>query len=359
MKKLILLALVVILLPMAAQAYELRDGDPAFIFQFVGDGTTLEVIMGETWCDYLYVANYAVRDINGTSCNGRLDTMAVVTTDLQGWPITNVFDYYVDANLLGENANGVCMLFEDTCTIAGGNCTFGDPADTILHVSWLYEVLVCIDVPCNQGDLTGQLNTLTGQIAYCDVTMTAQPDTSDCEDPNTRNPYSWAGETAPVDVYSMTSISFEVIASPPPLSIFQDTLYFVEEGVTQAYVPFSLCNGDLCAGISDYDYLITSNGTVGTALSQTGTVTGVGPGECADVYAIVDAGSAVACTYDTLKIVAWDVATGLTYDTCVQAIHVVEPVPVPLFTAPVVTILVLAMILAAAVIMKRHAVSKV
>jgi hypothetical protein len=59
-----------------------------------------------------------------------------------------------------------------------------------------------------------------------------------------------------------------------------------------------------------------------------------------------------------LTIIAWDAATGTVYDTCVQVVHVVEPVPVPLFTTPVVTILVLAMILAAAVIMKRTAISK-
>ena len=41
-----------------------------------------------------------------------------------------------------------------------------------------------------------------------------------------------------------------------------------------------------------------------------------------------------------------------------EEIHVVEPVPVPLFSTPVVTILVLAMILAAAVIMKRTAINK-
>ncbi|MCU0639576.1 MAG: hypothetical protein MUF59_06885, partial [Candidatus Krumholzibacteria bacterium] len=94
------------------------------------------------------------------------------------------------------------------------------------------------------------------------------------------------------------------------------------------------------------------------ALNTTGTVTGVLGGLCADVYGIVDAGDANVCDYDTLTIIAWDAATGTVYDTCVQVVHVVEPVPVPLFTTPVVTILVLAMILAAAVIMKRTAISK-
>ena len=58
MKKLILLALVVILLPTVGQAYDLRDGDPGFIFTFVHDDEVTELIMGETWCDFLYAAHY-------------------------------------------------------------------------------------------------------------------------------------------------------------------------------------------------------------------------------------------------------------------------------------------------------------
>jgi hypothetical protein len=76
-------------------------------------------------------------------------------------------------------------------------------------------------------------------------------------------------------------------------------------------------------------------------------------GACVDVYGIIDGGTANVCDYDELTIIVWDDATGTVYDTCVQLIHVVTPVPVPLFTAPIVTILVLVMILAAAVIMKR------
>jgi hypothetical protein len=350
MKKLILLALVVILLPTAGQAYDLRDGDPGFIFTFVGTGTTVELIMGESWCDFLYCANYYWLGQDPlASCIYPVDTFAVVNTDLQGWDIECLFSYAVHDDLLGTDADGYCIEYDDTCATTCAPYT----------VSWLMGVDVCITVPCDQGDLTGQTNTLTTKLVYCDDTMTPQPDTTDCVEPNIRNPYDWAGETGPVEVYSTLTMDFLVVASPPPLTIFQDTLYYVEEGVISAYVPFSLCNGDLCAGISDYDYVITSNGTVGPALNQTGTASGVGPGECADIYAIVDASTSLACQYDTLTIIAWDVATGLTYDTCVQAIHVVEPVPVPLFTAPVVTILVLAMILAAAVIMKRHAVSKV
>ncbi|MDD3642125.1 MAG: hypothetical protein PHQ19_01475, partial [Candidatus Krumholzibacteria bacterium] len=87
-------------------------------------------------------------------------------------------------------------------------------------------------------------------------------------------------------------------------------------------------------------------------INQPGQVT-VDGGACLDIYGIIDAGAANVCDYDELTIIAWDNATGTVYDTCVQLIHVVTPVPVPLLTAPVVTILVLAMILAAAVIIRR------
>lgn len=319
MKKLMLVALVVILLPAVASAQGIKQGDPAFYFNFPGG--TIDVIAGETWCDWLYAGNFYWAS---TLCSeGAVDTFAVVTSDVQGWPITNVFDDGADTD-----AEGVCYILDD-----------------VVNLEWYYVVGVCITVPCEA--LVGDLNTLTAQMVYCDEGVAA-PDSGDCEDPNVRS--------GPVDCYSTITQDFEVVESPPALYILQDTLYYVEQGQTAAYIPFSVCNGDACAPPTDYDFLITSLGTVGTALNQTGTASAVTGGTCQDVYGIVDAGTAVVCTYDTLTIVVWDAGVGSIYDTCVQAIHVVEPVPVPLFTAPVVTILVLAMILAAAVIMKRHAV---
>lgn len=323
MKKLILVALVVMLLPAVASAQGIKQGDPGFYFNFPGG--TIEVIAGETWCDHLYACNfYWANDPEVYSCVDPMDTFAVVTSDLLSWPITNVFD-----DDSGDDAEGVCVILDDNEGV------------------WYYNVAVCITVPCEA--LVGDLNTFSVQMVYCDEGVAA-PDSGDCVDPNVRS--------GPVDCYSTLNQDFEVVTSPPALYILQDTLYFVEQGQTAAYIPFSVCNGDPCAPATDYDYVITSLGYVGTALNQTGTAAGVVGGTCEDVYGIVDAGIAAVCTYDTLTIVVWDAGVGSIYDTCVQAIHVVEPVPVPLFTAPVVTILVLAMILAAAVIMKRHAVSK-
>jgi hypothetical protein len=328
MKKLVILALVAILLPSIAlaQVPGIKQGDPGVYaghpyYDFPGG--VIELVEGESWCHPYAICNFAYS--SGT-CTDLMDTFACVTDDLLGWPIVNPLE-------------GWCLIFNDSCTT---DPCYGD-------VGWAVGSEVCITAAC--PSTPGALNTLSLSIYYCDPTMTAQPDSGDCEDPNIRAGVYECWQTVTQD--------FEVVEPAPALVIWQDTLYLVEEGLAAAYVPFSICNGDLCAGTGDYDYVITSKGHVGAAINQTGTATAVAPGDCEDVFAVIDAGAAPWCTYDTLTIIGWDAATGTVYDTCVLPIHVVEPVPIPLFTAPVVTILVLAMILAAAVIMKRHAVSKV
>jgi len=324
MKKLILLALVVMLLPAMAQGYDLKQGDPAFYFDF--DGGTIELIRGETWCFSAYAMNYGWAS---TLCPGTYDTFAVVSGELLGWPLTNEFAAF-EQGTVGEDAEGTCYIIND------------DGVDP-----WYFVTDVCLTVPCEAA--IDDVNTLTLQMAYCDDQMVAQPDSGDCENPNIH---------AEVDRWSLISQDFVVVESPPALYILQDSLYYVEQGQTSAYIPFAICNGDPCAPATTYNYVITSLGATGLpAINQPGSLPGVVGGECGNVYGIVDAGEGIVCTFDELTIIAWD-ESGSVYDTCVQLIHVVEPVPVPLFTAPVVTILVLAMILAAAVIMKRHAVSK-
>lgn len=323
MKKLVFLALVVMLLPAMAQGYDLKQGDPGFYYST--DGGVINMVRGETWCFTAYAMNYGWAS---ATCPGYYDTFAVVTSDIQGWPITNEFLAF-DQGTEGEDAEGTCYIIND------------DGVDP-----WYFVTEVCMLVPCEA--LVDDTNTITIKMVYCDDQMVAQPDSGDCEDPNFQSD---------IPRYSTLTQDFLVVESPPALYILQDSLYYVEQGQTSAYIPFSICNGDPCAPATNYNYHITSNGNVGPALDQSGTLTGVVGGTCGDVYGIVDAGTGVVCTYDELTIIAWD-ETGSVYDTCVQLIHVVEPVPVPLFTAPVVTILVLAMILAAAVIMKRHAVSK-
>lgn len=155
-------------------------------------------------------------------------------------------------------------------------------------------------------------------------------------------------------------VAITVVEPPPEIEIFQDTLTAVDLGVNEAFIPFEICNGDPAADPRDYDYRITSLGYVGTALNTSGELVDVPGGECEYVYGVIDASEAAECDYDTLTIIGFFDASGPggIYDTCVQVIHVIQPLPVPLFTTPVVTIMVLAMVLAAAVIMRRRVTSK-
>jgi len=218
-----------------------------------------------------------------------------------------------------------------------------------LDCGYLWTQNVTITIPCSAT--VGAYDRVIGTVTYannagnCDITC------GDCADPNTR----------PADgffYYSDDTLWVHVLPAPPPPApvILQDTVTYVEQGQTQAYVPFSLCNDDQCFGVT-MGYTLVSKGHVGPALNINTSVL-VPAGKCVDVYGIIDAGTAAICTWDTLTIIAWTPAPGALYDTCVQRIHVVEQSTVPLFTVPVVTILVLALILAAAVFMRRRAVSK-
>lgn len=310
MKKLLFVAAAIMLLAGSVSAADIiRDGDPGFFVGFTPGPHY--VVKGETWYDEIAPANFGF--VTGALCP-LADTFCHHYTDLLGWAIVST-----------EAPEGECY------ELGAGSYFWCD---------------VSVTVPCDAS--IGATNTITAMMVYCDVEGVCQPDSADCEDSY------YSGVLRP----NVISVDLEVVESPPALYILQDTLYFVEQGQTAAYIPFSICNGDPCAPATDYGYTITSLGLVGAALNITDVATGVLGGTCADVYGIVDAGAADICDYDTLTIIAWDDATGTVYDTCVQVIHIVEPVPVPLFTTPVVTILVLAMILAAAVIMKRTAVSK-
>ena len=288
----------------------IKDGNPVFHGSYVFPdhgvtwGSTIQVIAGEIWEDYLLGINHPM----GTTCT-ETDTFCFSVTGTLAWPIV-----YTTGNHILESTAG----------------------------NWYRWLDFTINVPC---DVTvGDVNVVTFVHAYVDVEGNCRPEELSCSDNATH--------------VQRGTLSFEVVESPPALYILQDTLYFVEQGQTAAYVPFAICNGDACADETLYGYLITSTGVVGPAISQGGTIL-VSGGECGDVYGIIDAGDAIVCDYDELTIIAWaGEEPEVVYDTCVQIIHVVEPVAVPMFTAPVVTILVLAMILAAAVILRRGAARK-
>jgi len=225
-----------------------------------------------------------------------------------------------------------------------------DPAmgtPEILDPGYIWYQEISITAPCVATP--GMKDTLIASACYTNIAGVCAPECGDCADPNTRT-------STNVKYYNADTLIITVIAAPPALGVLQDTLTLVDRGQTQAFIPFTICNQDECAPPTLYSYNITSKGHVGTAINQSGSTT-VDGGACKDVYGIIDAGLAAACDYDTLTIIVWT-PVPVVYDTCVQVIHVIEPEEVPLFTVPVVTILVLALILAGAVFMRRREVSK-
>lgn len=311
MKKLLVLATVLLVLPVTLNAGEVVfNGDAGIYGMFY---PTADVLAGEVYCDVVGPANFG---FISTLCDDVIDTFCMHYYDDLGWAITTTLE---------GDAEGVCWELDSGYT---------------------FDIEVCITVPC-EGSVPGTVNNFCAMMAFCDVYEECQPDSGDCEDPNFWDP-DW--------VYNTTCVELTIVPTPPALNVIQDTLYFVEVGLTAAYIPFGICNADPCSPPVEYSYHLWSNGNIGTVIDMTGSESVAG-GECFDLYAILNSGAAEVCDYDTLTIIAWDPLVDL-YDTCVQIVHIVEPVDVPLFSTPVVTILVLAMILAAAVVMKRTAASK-
>jgi len=230
-----------------------------------------------------------------------------------------------------------------------GNPTLGQ--GNVLNSGYGYWQTTYIQVPCSA--VLGSYNRVIFQ-GNNYSTLAGCIDCGDISDPNFRSCTS--GDPCTRVMYRADTLFVHIVAAPPALAIYQDTLTLVERGQTQAYIPFQICNQDECAPLTTHNYNIKSKGHIGTAINTTSSVAIPG-GECRDVYGILNAGTAAVCTYDTLTIIVW-VGSPAVYDTCVQVVHVITPLAVPLFTAPVVTILVLALILAAAVFMRKRAVSR-
>jgi len=326
MKKLFaILALTLLLMPGIALAQPAGctwEGDPSFRYGFgYLDGLPYNQ-PGNDFAD-IYPGQTLTYELGPYSahatwlpagCKG-MDTLCFHAVSLQGWTVS-------------------------------GNPPMGSLFEGILPGQLWYQY-VSITAPCAVS--VGDKDTLIAICAYANNAGVCAPECGDCNDPNVR----------PADLlnyYSSDTLIVTVIAAPPALGVLQDTLTLVDRGQTQAFIPFSICNQDECADPTLYGYNITSKGHVGPAINETSSTT-VDGGECKDVYGIIDAGTATACDYDTLTIIVWTPAP-VVYDTCVQVIHVIEPEEVPLFTVPVVTILVLALILAGAVFMRRREVSK-
>lgn len=322
MKKLFaILALSLLLMPAVAHAQPAGctwEGDPYLRYGFssAANGIDLvDAVPGDILEYTLAPYNAAETDLPA-GCKA-LDTLCFHISSRRGWPIT--------------------------C-----DPPMGDLYE--LPPSYLFYQNVSIEIPC--GTAVTTKDTIIAIAAYANTAGACAPECGDCNDPNIR---SGGGV-----YYNADTLIVTVVTPPPMLAILQDTLTLVDRGQTQAYIPFTICNTDICADLQNYKYQITTPGSTNIPAYDSGLLSvGVLGGDCKDKYGIIDASAALVCEYATLTIVVWttQVSPAL-YDTCVQVIHVVEPVPVPLFTVPVVTILVLALILAAAVFMRRRAVSR-
>ncbi len=212
----------------------------------------------------------------------------------------------------------------------------------VIDPSYYWYQNVTITAPC--GAAPGTIDTVIAICAYTNVLGVCDASCGDCNDPNIR----------PSDGllhYSSDTLIITVLDASPPPEILQDTLTLVELGQTEAYVPFAICNRDVCVPSRMVYYSIATTGHLPATIP--GGSVDLLAGSCENVYAVLDAGAAPLCTYDTLTIVAW---TGVpaAYDTCVQIIHVVEAQEVPLMTPVVVAILIAALVVVAGIFMWRR-----
>jgi hypothetical protein len=314
----VILALAILLVPGIVLAQLpigcFQDGDPGLWYGFNQEASGhhyYDCYAGE-------VIQYDVCPQNYDTVCFATDTMCIIAASAQGWTISR--------------GSGQIVL-------GGGYIwNFGDYWPTYFNVTVPCDAQVC------------DYDTVITQMVYRRYypARSCDPACGDCH----------IMVESGVPDYAADTTYFHVVESPPALNIHQAALFYVDRGQAEAYVPFQICNEDPCAPDAQYGYLITNRGHIGGFIAQADTTGVISGGQCEDVYGILDAHATASCTYDTLTIVAWTVVLPAFYDTCVQVIHVVEPQQVPLFTVPVVTILVLALILAAAVFMRRRAVSR-
>jgi|WetSurMetagenome_2_1015567.scaffolds.fasta_scaffold08506_2 hypothetical protein len=246
-----------------------------------------------------------------------------------------------------------CKNLDTLCfhaTSAGGwtlvcDPPMGEPME-IPAGGYIWYQKISVTAPCDAAP--GDKDTVIARCAYVNTAGVCAPECGDCQDPNIR-------PATGVKYYNADTLILTIVAAPPALDILQDTLTFVERGQTQAYVPFSVCNPDNCAPLTTFNYNIKSRGHIGGAINTMSAVI-VDGGACKDVYGVIDAGTALSCTYDTLTIVVWSAAAPIVYDTCVQVVHVIEGcgMCVPVFTPAVAAVLVLALLLVAAVFIRRR-----
>jgi hypothetical protein len=249
---------------------------------------------------------------------------------------------------------GICKALDTLCfhavSLRGWTITCDPPMGDLyeLYPGYIWYQDISITAPCDAN--IGEKDTVIAQACYANIAGVCAPECGDCADPNTR-------PATGVKYYNADTLIVTVVARPPALGVLQDTLSLIGQGQPQANVPFSICNENECAPPAAFNYNIKSRGHVGGAINTTGTVT-VDGGACKDVYGVINAGTAMACAYDTLTIVAWSADEPVIYDTCVQVVHVIAPLCgtcTPVLTPAVSAILVLVLVLVAAVFLRRRA----
>ena len=271
--------------------------------------------------------------------------------------------YAMDPPFVGGwplSCNTACDVLDTFCTEysvrqgATVTCVEGFDVPYELPSCYAYDHHIGVKAAGGCNAVVGSKDTIIVRMVYAkgEPAEDCAPECGDCQDPDLRG-YGAAQRR----LYNADTLIITVVApTANPIKITQPDSTEVDFGATQAYIPFIIGNAWDC--FRGFGFNIKSEGNIGPAIDTTGTVTIIG-GEEKLIHAILDAGTAPVCTYDKLTILVWSLAgPTIWYDTCVQIVHVVEPVPVPLFTVPVVTILVLALILAAAVFMRRRAVSR-
>jgi hypothetical protein len=202
---------------------------------------------------------------------------------------------------------------------------------------------ISIVVPCDVG--VGDTNIVIAVIAYTDVSGNCSPYCDDCEDPN------WY-DGAPY--YSVDTLVLEVVEPSPNVFIMNDSIAYIDQGVTTAYVPFMIGNPDPCSPPRNYGYQITSMGYIGDPINMIDSIIGLSGGDFQIVYAVMDAELAVVGDTDLLSINSWALIYPSANDSSVQEVEVVEPEEVPLLSYPAFIMFVVSLLLVSGVILLKR-----
>jgi hypothetical protein len=225
------------------------------------------------------------------------------------------------------------------------NPPFGTPRVAKPGSSWYQRVYLAAS-----PSVPGSIYYVVGTVAYSDASNQCRPDAGDVNNPNIR----------PSDgrlFYSYDTLVVLVQSVAPSVQIVRDTFVVIERGMQQAYVPFDIFIPDASAAPREFAYRVTSRGRIGPALDQTGAaMVGGGPG--VRMYSVLDASVSPICDFDTLTIRVWSTGAPFVGDTVDQVVHVLEPVSAPIFKLPVVAILTLALILIAALFLRKQALAR-